>query len=153
LFPEAKKGGICTNMFMQILISALVLGSTYGLIALGYSIIYKASGLLNFSQGDFLTLGAFLGYTFYSILDLPFVVALVATILTVFVFGIVLEKYVIRKLLDKQVLAIYVVLATIAVSYIIQNGSWLIWGTKILNFPLIFKVSRIKVAGLNIQLY
>ena len=79
-------------MFTQILISGLVLGSTYGLIALGYSIIYKASGLLNFAQGDFLTLGAFLGYTFYALLKLPFIVSLSATILTVFVLGIFLIK-------------------------------------------------------------
>ena len=51
-------------MLLQILVSGFVLGCVYGLIALGYSLIYKSSGLMNFVQGDVLTLGAFLGYTF-----------------------------------------------------------------------------------------
>ena len=48
-------------LFVQVMVSGLVLGCIYGLIALGYSLIYKASGMMNFSQGDVLTLGAFLG--------------------------------------------------------------------------------------------
>ena len=50
-------------MFTTLLIQGLVLGSIYGLIALGYSLIYKASGLMTFVQGDIMTLGAFLGLT------------------------------------------------------------------------------------------
>ena len=70
-------------MLLQILISGLVIGSIYGLVALGYSLIYKSSGLLSFVQGDLLTLGAYLGYTFYLVMVL------------VFLFGFLLERGVI----------------------------------------------------------
>ena len=127
--------------FLTLCISGVMLGCIYGLI-------YKASGLMSFVQGDMLTLGAFLGLTFYSILGLPYWLSLLLTMLCAFAFGMLLEKGVIRRLLNKKVMPIYVVLATIAISYILQNGSQLIWGTWTLNFPSVFKASTVKLFGL-----
>ena len=87
-----------------------------------------------------LTLGAFLGLTYW--------LSLLLTMLCAFAFGMLLEKGVIRRLLNKKVMPIYVVLATIAISYILQNGSQLIWGTWTLNFPSVFKASTVKLFGL-----
>lgn len=135
---------------LALLVSGLMLGCIYGLIALGYSLIYKASGLLSFVQGDIMTLGAFLGLTFYSVLGLPFWCALLLTILIAFLFGIAFQKGAIQKLLDRNVLAIYIVLATIAVSYIVQNGVQIIWGTVTLYFPSIFSKPTISVFGITV---
>lgn len=134
-----------------LLISGLMLGCIYGLIALGYSLIYKASGLMSFVQGDIMTLGAYLGLTFYSLLKIPFVLSLLLTVLVSFIFGILLEKGVIRSLLNKNVMAIYVVLATIAISYIIQNGTQLVWGTIALPFPSVFNFKSINILGVGVQ--
>ena len=60
IFQDKKGLGVSFKMFVQLLLSGLVIGGIYGLIALGYSLIYKASGLMSFAQGDLLTLGAFL---------------------------------------------------------------------------------------------
>ena len=138
-------------MFMRLLISGLVLGGIYGLIALGYSLIYKASGLMSFVQGDIMTLGAYLGLTFFRILKFPFLVSLLLTVFCAFCVGLLLEKGVIRILLNKNVLAIYIVLATIAISYIMQNGAMVAWGSITLNFPQIFSVATIKVGKIRIQ--
>ncbi|MEG0912430.1 MAG: branched-chain amino acid ABC transporter permease [Oscillospiraceae bacterium] len=138
-------------MLLKLIISGLVLGSIYGLIALGYSLIYKASGLMSFVQGDIMTLGAFMGLTFYRILNLPFLVSFLLTFACAFLFGVILEKGVIKQLLKKNVMAIYVVLATIAISYIIQNGSQLIWGTTSQYFPSIFNVTSIDLFGASVQ--
>ena len=139
------------SVYGMLLVSSLAIGSIYGLIALGYALIYKSSGLLSFTQGDILTLGAYLGLTFYSILKIPFVISLILTMACAFALGILLEKGVIRKLLNKNVGAIYVVLATIAISYIIQNGSQLVWGTIQLNFPSVFSVSNVSIFGVNVR--
>ena len=77
--------------FLTLCISGVMLGCIYGLIALGYGLIYKASGLMSFVQGDMLTLGAFLG--------LPYWLSLLLTMLCAFAFGMLLEKGVIRRLL------------------------------------------------------
>ena len=139
-------------MFWQLLISGLVIGSVYGLIALGYSLIYKESGLLTFAQGDLLTLGAFLGVTFFTVLKLAFVVSLVLAVGFGFAVGMLIEKFIIRRLLNKKVLIIYVVLSTIALSYIIQNGTMLAFGTKTKYFPAIFSISRIKLGSIYVQM-
>ena len=51
-------------MFLRLLISGLVIGSAYSLVGLGYSLIYRASGLLNYAERNMLLVGAYLGYTF-----------------------------------------------------------------------------------------
>ena len=138
-------------MLLQILISGLVIGSIYGLIALGYSLIYKASGLMSFMQGDLLTVGAFLGYTFYGILKIPFFVSLALVVTIVFLIGYLLEKGVIAHLVNKGVLPIYTVLATIAISYILQNASMLIFGSDMKGYPRIFSIPYIKISGIEFQ--
>lgn len=138
-------------MYLTLLISGLMIGSIYGLIALGYSLIFKSSGLLSFVQGDIMTLGAFLGITFYSYLGLPFVVSLLLAVACAVVLGFALEKGVIRSLLNKDVGIVYVVLATIAISYIVQNGSMVIWGSITLNFPSVFGISAIKIGNISVQ--
>lgn len=138
-------------MFMQVLVSGLVLGCVYGLIALGYSLIYKASGMMSFMQGDLLTIGAFLGYTFYGIFKIPFVISFVIVFMLMFFFGLFIQRLVISRLVRKNVLPIYTVLATIAVSYILQNGAMFIWGSNMLTFPGIFGKSSIKIFGVAVQ--
>lgn len=138
------------TMFTQVLVSGLVIGCVYGLIALGYSLIYKASGMMSFTQGDLLTVGAFLGYTFYGMLKIPFAISFVLVFICMFLLGLLMERGVIRVLVAKKVLPIYTVLATIAISYILQNGAMLIWGSNMLTFPSIFKSTSIKVFGVGV---
>lgn len=138
-------------MIGTLIISGLVIGSLYGLIALGYSLIYKASGLLTFAQGDLLTLGAFIGVTFYTVLKLPFFLSLVLTVVIGFLVGMLIERFIIRRLLEKNVMIIYVVLATIAVSYIIQNGMMVGFGTKTLYFPSIFPWKVVRLGSISVQ--
>ena len=140
-------------MFFQLFISGLVLGGIYAMIALGYSLIYKASGLMSFVQGDILTLGAFLGITFYSWLGLPFAVSLLFTLAIAFLIGMTIEWGIIRNLVGRRDLApIYIVLATIAASYIIQNGAQIFWGTSALHFPPIFKTGSVALLNREVQM-
>lgn len=138
-------------MLGQVLISGLVIGCIYGLIALGYSLVYKASGLMNFCQGDILTIGAFLGYTFYGLLKWPFLVSFVLVIAIEVLLGMLIERGIIRRLFANHAGGIYIVLATIAVSYILQNGAMISWGTRILYFPSIFGVPSISLGGIHVQ--
>ena len=152
IFQDKKGLGVSFKMFVQLLLSGLVIGGIYGLIALGYSLIYKASGLMSFAQGDLLTLGAFLGLTFYKILGLPFAVSLILTIIISFLLGMSIKRIIIRVLLARNVMPIYIVLATIAVSYVVQNGAMLTWGSNTQYFPPIFeKIGSITIFGRQVQ--
>lgn len=138
-------------MFLSLLINGLIIGGIYGLIALGYSLIYRASGLMSFVQGDMVTVGAYLGITFYKVLGLNIIVSLVLTFLCAFLFGMVLEKGVIRVLLKKNVIPIYIVLATIAVSYIIQNTAQAFYGSTTQWFPQVFSEANMTILGVTAQ--
>jgi branched-chain amino acid transport system permease protein len=124
--------------FYILLVNGLIIGAIYGLIALGYSLIYRASGLMSFVQGDMITFGAYMGITFYRVMGLDIYSSLALTFICAFILGVILEKGVIRVLMNKNVMAIYIVLATIAISYIIQNTPQAYYGTVTQQFPPIF---------------
>ena len=138
-------------MLLQVLISGLVIGSVYGLIALGYSLIYKASGLMSFMQGDLLTVGAFLGWFCYGVLHIPFIISLILVVVAVFFMGFAMEKGVISRLVAKGTLPIYTVLATIAISYIIQNACMIIFGADTKAYPTIFETAYVDLFGRSFQ--
>lgn len=137
-------------MDLTMLIDALMLGGIYSLIALGYSLIYQATGLMSFAQGDLFMLGAFFGYTFYSLCGLPFPVAMLLSAVVMFLIGMAMERFMIRTILSRGVDRIYVVLSTIGLSIILQNAANLIWGGLVYRMPPITKVEFVQIAGTNV---
>jgi len=138
-------------MLLSLTINALVIGSVYGLIALGYSLIYSASGLMTFCQGEILMFGAFVGLTFYRYLSWPFPLALIAAMIVMFVIGMVIERLLIRPILAKNAKPIYVVLGTIALGIVLTNAAQHIWGTTAVQFPAIFGVDVLDILGTRVQ--
>ncbi len=138
-------------MFIQLLIAALLTGSIYGLIALGYSLIYKASGIMNLSQGDLMCLGGFLGYTFYNLMNLPIWLTLICTVVCTFFIGCLLEKFVIRPIFKRKVSTSALILATVAISYIVQSVELVIWGGTPLRLKSFLSVPTIKIGGVIYQ--
>ena len=138
-------------MLKLLILNGLVIGGIYGLISLGYSLIYKASGLMSFCQGDMITVGAYLGITFYSFMGLPFWLAAILSFACSFFIGILLERGIIRKMVQKNITAMYIVLATIAISYIIQNLAQVIFGADTIPFPQIFAAKNTTVYGVTAQ--
>jgi branched-chain amino acid transport system permease protein len=138
-------------MLVSLILGSLMIGSVYGMLALGYSLIYSASGLMTFCQGQFLMLGAFLGLTFYKLMKLPFILAFVLTVLIMFALGLIVEKFLIRILLNKGATSIYIVLSTIAISIILPNFAQAVWGSQTLQMPSIFHVTTVKILGASVQ--
>lgn len=138
-------------MFIQLLVAALLTGSIYGLIALGYSLIYRASGIMNLSQGDLMCLGGFLGYTFYNVMGLPILLALLSTVICAFIIGCLLEKFVIRPIFRRRVSTSSLILATVAISYILQSVELVIWGGTPLSLKSFLSIETITVGGVIYQ--
>lgn len=135
---------------IQLIVGALMIGSVYGVLGMGYSLIYKASGLMNLAQGDFLMFGAYIGLTFYGILKLPYIVALCLTFVVMFIIGWIVQLGLITPLLNKGAAYAYIILCTAAVSMILQNSAMALWGTKIQFFPSIFSSATVKFAGVRV---
>ena len=138
-------------MFISVIMSALLSGSIYGLIGLGYSLIYRASGIMNLSQGDLMCIGGFLGYTFYKMSGLPVLPSLILTIICTFILGCILERSVIRPIFNRSANTSVIILATIAVSYIIQSMEIIIWGAAPLAIPSYLKTQTVKLFGVTYQ--
>jgi branched-chain amino acid transport system permease protein len=130
---------------------ALVIGSVYSLIAIGYSLIYSSSGLMTFCQGELMMFGAFLGLTFYTSFKLPFVAAIIMTVVIMFIIGLLMERFLIRTILNKHAGDIYIVLATIALAIVLQNLAQHIWGAHNMPFPSIFGIESVNVLNSRIQ--
>src|ERR1700758_1022381 len=85
--------------FIQQLVGGVALGCVYGLIALGFVLIYKATEVVNFAQGDLMMLGGFLAYTFIDQLGLNYWLGLPLAVASMAVFGSLVERVIVRPIL------------------------------------------------------
>jgi len=138
-------------MLGNLIIGALMLGGVYGLVGMGYGLIYKASGLMTLAQGDMLMIGAFLGMTFYKYMGLPFVVSILLVMVIMFLLGMFIQRFMVTTLLAKGAQAVSIILCTVAISMILQNSAMFIWGSNTMNFPSIFGVDTINFFGITMQ--
>ena len=137
-------------MIGRLIIGALMIGAVYSVVGIGYSLIYKASGLMSLCQGDMLMFGAFLGLLFYKTLGLSFPVTLILVTVIMFFFGMGIQKLLVVPLLKKSSGFASVNLCTLALSYVLQNGALLGWGARMFQFPDIFKVSSVNIFGVGV---
>jgi len=104
---------------LQLLISGVAQGCIYGLIALGFVLIYKATETVSFAQGDLMMVGAFGGLLTMTLLGFPFWLAVPAAVIGMGLFGIGLERLVIRPILGQP--AFSIVMLTIGVGYVLRG--------------------------------
>ncbi len=118
--------------FIQFLVGGISLGSIYGLIALGYTMVYGIAKMLNFAHGDVLMVGGFAAYTVFSTLGMHPAIAVIASIVVCTVLGIVIEKVAYKPLRNASSLS--VLITAIGVSYLLQNLALLIFGSNSRQF-------------------
>ena len=135
---------------IRLIIGALMIGSVYAVMGMSYSLIYKATGLMNLAQGDFLMLGAYIGLTFYQTLGLNIVVSFILTFIVMFVIGYLVQRNLITALLNKGANFSFIILCTAALSLAFQNGAQLIWTPFTQRFPAIFSVSSVEFLGVKV---
>jgi branched-chain amino acid transport system permease protein len=116
------------QFFFEVLIGGLLSGVMYSLVALGFVLIYKASGVFNFAQGS---LVFFAALTFVGLMEhgLSFGVALVVTLLVMILLGLLIEKFVLRPLVNQPQISLF--MATIGLSFFIEGLAQLLWGANV----------------------
>ena len=137
-------------MIVRLIIGALMIGAVYSVVGIGYSVIYRASGLMSLCQGDMLMFGAFLGLFFNKSLGLPFPIALLFTTVLMFLLGMGIQKFLVIPLLKKASGFASVILCTLALSYVLQNTALIGWGARMFQFPSIFKTNSINIFGIGV---
>lgn len=120
--------------FIEVVVTGLVSGMLYALVALGFVLIYKASGVFNFAQGVMVLFAAqtFVGLAelFHSTAtgDIAYWLALIATIVTMIALAFFVERVVLRPLVNQPAITLF--MATIALTYLIEGVSLMLWGSK-----------------------
>jgi branched-chain amino acid transport system permease protein len=116
------------GFFVEVLVGGLLSGVMYSLVAIGFVLIYKTSGVLNFAQGSMVLFAAL---TFVSLTErgVPFALALAATFAAMALLGIAIERLVLRPLVNKPPITLF--MATLGLAYVIEGVAQLLWGTEV----------------------
>ena len=130
---------------LQLLLSGLSQGCVYGLIALGFVMIYKATEMLNFAQGDMMMIGAFVAFTFVNLEGMSFVWGFLLTLVVMVGFGMALERTVLRPMIGEPPFA--VLMLTIGLGFILRAVAGAIWGSETQTLDVPFAGSVLEIGG------
>jgi branched-subunit amino acid ABC-type transport system permease component len=136
------------NLLLQLTLNGVIVGALYGVVAMSFVLIYKASQVVNFAQGEFLLVGAWVCWWFLTTWQLPFIVGFLFTLAFMTVFGLVLQVVVLRPLIGEPVIS--VIMATIGLGIFFQALMKWMFGV----FAQPFRRSsprRVSVMGLEVQ--
>ncbi|MCX5820414.1 MAG: branched-chain amino acid ABC transporter permease [Deltaproteobacteria bacterium] len=117
----------------QMVAAGLAMGSIYALVALGFVLIFNAVNVVNFAQGEFAMVPAFVAVWLMSYLNLPFPLTCVVTVVFMGIFGIVFQRIAYYPLRHRSFLP--VIISTIGVGIFLKNGAQLIFGAEPLSMP------------------
>jgi branched-chain amino acid transport system permease protein len=135
------------ELFFQVVISGITLGSLYSLVGLGFVVIYRATKVVNFAQGEMMMLGAMFALYVYSDLGAPYFAAFLLAVLLCGTFGAALERVAYRPLLNAPVVTL--ILATVAVGQMMRAAVRILRGSEVSRFPSILSAEPFVIAGLT----
>ena len=121
------------DFFIQLLVNGISIGFLYGLSAMGFVMIYKASSVLNFAHGELLAMGAFLFLALVTWAELPVAAAFILTLAGTFVFGFVVERLFLRPLIGEPLIEI--IMLTVGLAAMFKGALLLLWGGNLYTYP------------------
>jgi branched-chain amino acid transport system permease protein len=132
--------------------TGIMVGGIYALVALGWVLIYKCSGVLNLAMGELTLIGAYISMSFYS-MGIPFLLSLFFSLIIGLVLGILTERIFLDRLIGEPVLT--VIMVTVGLSFFFKGSVELIWGTDTRIFtPPIFSLEPIRIGPIAVgQVY
>ena len=136
--------------FIQLTLTGLTNGAIYALVALGFVLIYKASDIINFAQGDFLMVGAYITFGLIVQMGIPWGISIFLAMGVAVLLGILVERFVLRPMIGEPIIS--VIMVTIGLSSLLRaivNG---IWGTTGRAFPSFLPNTPIEIGGAIVSL-
>jgi branched-chain amino acid transport system permease protein len=131
---------------LQLVVNGAASGCIYGLIALGFVLIYKATEMVNFAQGDIMMLGGFVAFSLIAHYHLPYWVGALLAIVITAAFGYVLDAFVIRRVIGQPQFA--VVMLTLGLGFIFRAAAGITWGYDSVGFETPFTNKTLNIGGL-----
>lgn len=137
------------DLFFQLLVNGVIVGALYGVVAMSFVLIYKATKVVNFAQGEFLLIGAWVCWSLVATLQLPFLAGFALSLVGMFIFGVVLQVILLRPLVGEPIIS--VIMATIGLSIFLQALAKWLFGTNPQPFPDLFSTQTVTLAGIPIS--
>lgn len=138
------------STFVNLLVYGLADGAILALAALGFVLIYKATGVINFAQGEFLLIGAYSFYAAFVLLGLPFTLAILVGVVISVLLGLVVERFVLRPLIGEN--PISVIMVTIGLSLFLKAVVQMFFGTSVREMPNILPNRSVEFLGGQVPL-
>ena len=130
-------------------VTGIMVGGIYALVALGWVLIYKCSGVLNLAMGELTLIGAYVSLSFY-MMGVPFILCILCTLIVGIVLGILVERIFLDRLIGEPILAI--IMVTVGLSFFLKGLVEVIWGTDTRVFePAIFSLKPFTIGFLKIS--
>lgn len=138
-----------TQFLIQLLVNGLVVGTLYGVVAMSFVLIYKATQVVNFAQGELLLIGAWVCWALLAKYEVPFWLGMPMTLVFMFVFGIAIQILILRPMIGEPIIS--VIMVTIGLSMVFQAALKWIFGVNPQPFPRVFQSQSVSFLGLQIQ--
>ncbi len=136
------------STFINLLVYGMADGAILALAALGFVLIYKATEVINFAQGEFLLVGAYMFYTAFVVLQLPILLAVVVGVLVATVIGVLVERLILRPMVGENPISI--IMVTIGLSTLLQALVQMFYGTSVKSQPAILPRESVNLLGATI---
>jgi branched-chain amino acid transport system permease protein len=137
------------NILLQLLVSGLTTGSVYALVALGFTLIFNVSRVLNLAQGTFLTFGSLLTYTLLAEHGVPYPVAAGIGVLAAGLMGVLIDRFGLGRAYGQGSLAPLLVI-TMGMSILLEGVAQIIWGTVPVRLPSVFGDAPLRLGGITV---
>ncbi|MEM5527423.1 branched-chain amino acid ABC transporter permease [Gammaproteobacteria bacterium AS21] len=138
------------ELLLQLIVNGVIVGLLYGVIGMCFVLVYKSTKIVNFAQGEFLLIGAWVCWALLIYLELPFLVSFILSLMFMAAFGILLQMVVLRPMIGEPIIS--VIMITIGLSIFFQSLMKWIFGVSPQSFPQIFDQQSINILGLNIEM-
>jgi len=137
------------GFFLDLTINGLMIGSMYALVALGFVLIYKATSVVNFAQGELVMFGGYIAAALVTLYHLPLVVAVPLLLGAMVLLGFAVERGVLRPLVGQNVIS--VVMVTIGLAQVFQGLAAMVWGAQTINIALPIRLDPYQVGEVFIS--
>lgn len=137
------------DYFIQLVLSGLVVGAIYGLVAMGFAVIFKATGIVNFAQGEMAMLTAYTTWSLANLLGTGAIVTIVIAIVLGALLGLLCERLIMRPMLGEPVLS--VVLVTIGLAVVLRALVTIIWGASPHKFDMAGADALVELGGVAVR--
>jgi branched-chain amino acid transport system permease protein len=135
--------------FFNVIVSGVMTGGIYALVAIGWVLIYKCSGVLNLAMGELTLVGAFITISFYT-MGVPFLAAIFISLVIGFILGLITERVFLDKLIGESILS--TIMLTVGLSFFFKGIIQLIWGVDNYIFkPPVFSIDSISVGPILLK--